>query len=234
MNRLTYKGERVPLDYGKLKVRLATRDDATQVKNLRVNAYGQAINIRLIDPEVMAWNTSDDENLVFVVENEHGELISTMKALLICEPTRFLEETNIYPPLGMEFPVLYLKTGSTARPYWGNGLNALLKMEIVRYLSVSPVRNMINTINQGTSRIQMLEGLGFNFEVANLRPRNRENSPFKFNTPLTIGTLHYSSYEYFLVKAPLALRNALGTWQRNFDDLLRIDSYLSLSFQEAV
>lgn len=218
------KEELFPLEFSALKVRLATRIDAERLQSLRVNAYGQAANIELIDSRVMMWNHTDEKNLVLVVENEAGELISTMKALLIRDANTFLRETNIIPSPSMAFPVLYLKTGSTAKPYWGNGLNTILKMEFVKYLLGSPIQNLINTINQGTSRIALLESLGFHFTEADTS--QRKNSPFKFHTPLAIGVLNCKNFNSFLRNADVRLQGALEDLLRSEEDQKRIEEYL--------
>lgn len=194
----TGRNRKDSFDFGSLTLRCVQPSDKQRLEALRIEAFRNAKNTSLIDDTPLRWNQVEEKHLCLVVENEAGEIVSTIRAVKIEDTATFLHWSNIIAGPEIQFPLLYLKNGATAVAYRRLGLNIILKMVLIHQCLESNVQCMVNTINEGTSRIKLIESMGFRFSKPKLRKRDVGNSPFIFRTPLTMGLLHRPDFHKFL------------------------------------
>lgn len=214
--------EKSTFDYTNLRLRLATAADGKAVEALRLGAYAHAVSLSLTDQSIMRWTEFDARNLVFVIENEWGEPVASLKGYKIRNTEEFNAISTAVCPPNLKFPILYLSTGCTHKAYQKRGLNTLLKLCFIHYLRNSNIQQLVQTINRGTKRIALLENLGFAFG-----PTTAIETSFTFHTELLLGTLERDDFQRALARAPMRIRSAFR--QMTFDPALKyqMQTYLA-------
>src|SRR6266566_3777040 len=78
---MTFSIDANPLLAGqKMKsIRRATREDASQIFNLRLTSYIRAKEFKLVEQHALAWGEHDDSDVVLVALDEFDRAISTLR-----------------------------------------------------------------------------------------------------------------------------------------------------------
>ena len=215
-----------PFNYDSLTIRLADRRDAPAVEELRKTAYERSRSISIRDLSILNWDRSHERHPVLVVENEQGELVSTMRGVWIETPEELQKFSNFIPPRTISYPLLLLKAGCTRFEYRGLGLNTLQKMELIKHLVGSEVTCVVNEINRGSRRIARMESMGFDrFFDVNLKRSYGSSDPMAFRSPLAVGILPRERFSHFIYAGKEELVNAFKTLHRVVGDASRFSTY---------
>jgi hypothetical protein len=184
--------------------RVLNRDDAHRIESLRLAEYSAAPEFELLRPDLLMWDTHDDDGVVLGVW-AGDELLSTLRGVVVADRAAaedFLTCTVDLPP--DRFPALVLGRGATLSPVRRLGLNALLRRLFLQAM-VGPdgdtIRSSLGLPYEGASRLRLMRDLGYETqrperiwdpEAQELRPallavlpRDRFGSALTMLDPLT-------------------------------------------------
>lgn len=155
-----------------MKVKVANREMSHTISELRKRAYKVATNATLRDDSFLEWDEMDDKSLVLYIENDLGEVISSMRGILAKSRTDINQILDIDISDKVEYPIFLIDRLTTDISYRRKGLSGIFRyLYIEACLNVKGISNIGFTINDGASRIDRLKRIGFNFERADLSIR---------------------------------------------------------------
>lgn len=218
--------DRTQFNYSSLTIRLAHRTDALAIETLRKTAYERSKRINIQDLSLLNWDASHEKHPILVIENEAGELVSTMRGIWVESPEALMKFGNFIPPASWSYPLVILKAGCTKWEYRGLSLNTLLKKELIHHLVGSQATSVVNEINRGSRRIDQMEAMGFDpFVDATLKGSFEDTDPMCFRTPLAIGMLQNAHYSTFVNSGDAVMTKAFVDFKRLPDDTARFSTF---------
>lgn len=167
---------------------IATSADATEVSNLRKQAYRQATNASLSDDSFLEWNETDEEAKVICIRNAKEELISSMRLTLHFSSDSLFRLFDVGVGKDTAFPIIAIDRATTLQSYRRHGLTNLLRYFALLAFEHSESNLIAFTINEGASRIPVLRKMGYEFELADVS--HRTASPYQNTSRVLLATLH--------------------------------------------
>ena len=162
--------------------RVATRDDAKAVEDLRLSEYLSANEFEMTCPGLLRWGEHDDEGVILGAWSG-TELVSTLRGLVAADRATAEDVLTCTVDLGpTAFPALILGRGATRTSHRRQGLNALLRLRLLGAAISdrgSSIRSTLALPYAGASRLRLMQELGYRVTrpAQTWDPEAREISP---------------------------------------------------------
>lgn len=144
--------------------RCLSADDAEATNRLRVAGYGAAREFELIGPDLLRWDAHDDAGIVLGVWDA-GVLVSTLRGVVAAD--RRAAEDLFCCTIEVEqdvYPLLMFGRASTLPSHRKMGLNALLRLHVLRGVTDStPLGGSMVMPYEGAPRLRLLGEIGYRF-----------------------------------------------------------------------
>lgn len=208
-----------------MKIKLATRADANRIFDLRKQAYRVATNTKLLHTDFLKWDNWDKRSLVFYVENDQKQAVSSMRALKLFRIRDIEKVFDITLHTTIELPVLIMDRATTLVQYRRRGFSAAIRYLMIKSCINSPIKNIAATVNAGVSRIPHLKELGYTFEAADIS--HRKQLLFQNTSEVILGKLHHSRFVEASSIAVKKLKTPLSFFEFEKSHLNAINTYLN-------
>lgn len=205
-------------------IKLADRENADSINELRTRAYRIATNTKITIFSFLKWNEWDDKALVFYIENEKGNAVSSMRGLLVDDERSVEKVLDISLNTPVSFPALIIDRTTTLIQYRQRGFSAVLRYFLIRNCINSSVRNIITTVNDGVSRIPHLKEIGYIFEKADIS--NRRKVLFENTSDVLFGVLPHTHFSLAAKIAAKNLKTPLSFFTIDNQIIERMSNYL--------
>ena len=174
-----------------MKITRATEQDSKEITALRIAAYRNAPGTELTQTDHMAWSFQDSQHLVLGVKNEQGNYISTLRGSIVNTKEEIEQSADIRIYENLPVPTFMIDKGTTLPAYRKQGLLPALRLQLIQAAKEIGAVSIVFTINEGASRIVLLEKMGFQLTEANIG--HRTLSAFKNEGKVYFGLLHQGS-----------------------------------------
>lgn len=178
----------------KFKVKIAYTSIAKQITALRIDAYKNGSNSTIQDFSFLNWSQQDEESIILYVENEVGEMISSMRAIYTTNIEDIEEIFDIRINVPIQTPVLLFDKLITNVQCRGTGISRIFRYLFLHYSIDSSVQHILFTVNDGVSRIPLLKKSGFEFEKADIS--HRAHSVYKNSTAVLLAKLPTTKFAF--------------------------------------
>ena len=158
-------------------IRQATSDDQSAISLLRIQEFKRANEFTLVKPEYLLWDRYDEENVVLAAW-DGPEAVSTMRAVLVLNPTQATQCLQCTTPAHVAYPAIVLNSGATRLEYRGTGLNSALRYYVLEAAIRNNIKTIVGPIYQGAPRTNFMQKLGYVF-VTPIKSWQNKLSPKK-------------------------------------------------------
>ncbi len=143
------------------QTRKAHTRDAKAITNLRIEEFGRAADFKLLKPELLVWNETDETQAVIGVWNENNKAIATMRLVQVADRTRAETVLEADLPFGIKYPGLVFNASATHKNYRRHGFNQLLRYYCIRFAKSMGIKSLLSPVYQKASRITFMKKLGY-------------------------------------------------------------------------
>lgn len=170
--------------------------DAEAVNALRLGGYSAAGEFDLIDADLILWDEQDEQGIALGVW-DCGTLVSTLRGVKVTNRVGAEDIFCCTIDIPEQFyPVLMLGRGATLSSHRRLGLNALLRLHLLRWAvtapagSDGPVGASLVMPYEGAPRVRLMEQLGYRYH----RPAKVWDPEMRGHQGPLIGVLERSDF----------------------------------------
>lgn len=146
------------------RIAVATRAHADAVFDVRRAAYRAAPEFDWKDEAALAWNDADDTGTVLGLWDEHGTLLSTMRATAFgsrAAAEAYLEYSLDGAAVGL--PTLVFSRAATRPDAARHGLFARMRAAYLAALPATPLQSLAAIVYEGGPRLRSMADAGYAF-----------------------------------------------------------------------
>ncbi len=200
-----------------MKIKVANEYDKVKLNNLLVNAYQTSTGMKLNDSSFLLWENTKEKGIVLCVENDKGEIISTMRGSIVTNKSELERIYDIKVNSKLNYPILLNYRGATSFEYRNKGLTKFLRILFLQFSLKNKINHIAVTMQEDASRVKLLKEMGFHFEFADIS--KRKESSFNNSSRAVFGLLDKSSFENALKIANENLQSDLSQFE--FDESVK-------------
>jgi hypothetical protein len=148
------------------RIARASRETAALIVRLRLAAYGESREFRLLKPECLEWSRVDDEEVVLAAFTASGEAVSTTRGGIVRGAREAAEHLGCSVNLAAHhFPALLLSRGATERRAGQAGLHSALRYYFLRSILNSSICSALGMVYLSAPRTNLMREIGYEFEA---------------------------------------------------------------------
>jgi GNAT superfamily N-acetyltransferase len=145
------------------QIRIASAKDKKEVTALRTREFDRSKNFKLLKPELLHWNHTDDAHTVLGIWNEHLEIIATLRLIRVANLQEAAKRLEADIPIAIHFPCLIFNSAATRQDYHRQGFNQLLRYHSIRAALAHHLQHLISPVYLNAPRLALMEKLGYTF-----------------------------------------------------------------------
>lgn len=145
------------------QIRIASPQDKKAVTALRTREFARSSNFKLLKPELLHWNQTDDAHTVLGIWNEHREIIATLRLIRVTNLQEAVTRLEADIPIAIHFPCLIFNSAATRQDYHRQGLNQLLRYYSIQAAQVHHIQYLISPVYLNAPRLALMKTLGYTF-----------------------------------------------------------------------
>ena len=139
------------------RIARASRETAALIVRLRLAAYGESREFRLLKPECLEWSRVDDEEVVLAAFTASGEAVSTTRGGIVRGAREAAEHLGCSVNLAAHhFPALLLSRGATERRAGQAGLHSALRYYFLRSILNSSICSALGMVYLSAPRTKLM------------------------------------------------------------------------------
>ena len=150
------------------RIARASKETAALIVRLRVAAYSEAREFRLLKPDCLAWSHVDDKEVVLAAFSASGEVVSTTRGGIVRGAYEAAEHFGCSVDLAAHhFPALLLSRGATERHAAQVGLHSALRYYFLRSILNSSICSALGMVYFSAPRTNIMREIGYEFHAPN-------------------------------------------------------------------
>jgi hypothetical protein len=148
------------------RIARASKEIAAPIVRLRLAAYSESREFRLLKPECLEWSRVDDEEVVLAAFTASGEVVSTTRGGIVRGAREAAEHLGCSVNLAQHhFPALLLSRGATERQAGQAGLHSALRYYFLRSILHSSVCSALGMVYFSAPRTNLMRDIGYEFHA---------------------------------------------------------------------
>lgn len=147
------------------QIRTACAHDKQVITDLRITEFNRSRDFKLLKPERLHWNETDDTHTVLGVWGEDGSLIATLRLIRVNHVQEARERLEADMPVEIRFPCLIFNSAATRQACHRRGFNQLLRYHAIQAAQTNQIRCLLSPVYQTAPRVMFMEKLGYRFHV---------------------------------------------------------------------
>jgi len=160
-------------------IRLAKASDATEITQLRISSYKDAVDFGYNNLAELEWQPNHRNEFVMVACNQHGKIIASIQAIIL--PNKQFAENYLQKELPLaetDYPILYLNRAATDPSYRRAGIHTVIRYHLLEIAERLGIQSVVGVVFKKASRVGLMEKMGYEFipfegfEVLTINPEN--------------------------------------------------------------
>jgi hypothetical protein len=178
-------------------IKMSDRSEATGIDKLRLEAYSNAPEFTLTEPDAIKWSSADDDNIVLTAysSDQPTNPLATTSARLLssAESSEEIMECKwINDEWNHLFPALLLGKGATAKGSHNHGLHSVLRYYLIKAALKCNFKSLLGIVFESAPRTRLMCKIGYQFIMV----ESFWYTDLKPNKATLIGILQQEKFQY--------------------------------------
>jgi hypothetical protein len=185
---------------------IARKHESDSVVHLRLEAYSEAREFRLLQPECLNWSDADEQGVVLAAW-DGPMLLSTTRALAVRSADEAARAMGCSVGLpSSQFPAIILGRGATVRSAARLGLHSVLRYHVIKSAIAWHYRCVLGMVYSNAPRTNLMREIGYTF----LCPERVWDPEVEVIEPVMLGHLSAEFFEHACQRLEEILHDVLN------------------------